>query len=238
MSKEVEPSFPFQRPPPQENTRCMLKDIESKLTLCGSNGRVNLVIYEEMLALILNQLHKDKKWSHERGLMEKEIHALRAQLVDAHAKVHSSGEIEDMKSQLTVLRESLWRNDHDLKQQTSISKDLQVKLDKMKAEKEDLRSQLWTTQADLEQQTSESKAKQLEQVLVFEKAQAQKLQKKLRMMEGAFLKQQEEAKMALKRSQASHQAQLEQCESETRKMASALKKAKSLLVTERLRLQQ
>lgn len=144
-----------------------------------------------------------------------------------------------MKSQLTVLRESLWKNDHDLKQQTSISKDLQVKLDKTRAEKEDLRSQLrtlsetlWTTQADLEQQTSESKAEQLEQVLVFEKAQDQKLQKKLRRMEGAFLKQKEEAKMALKRSQASHQAQLEQHKTE---VASALKTAENL---ESLHLQQ
>lgn len=114
------------------------------------------------------------------------------------------------------------------------AKTFNVKLDKMKAEKEDLRLQLrtlseppWTTQADLEQQTSESKAEQ--QDLVFEKAQAQKLQKKLRMMEEALLKQKEEA---------SHQAQREQYESETRKMASALKKAKSLLETERLRLQQ
>lgn len=73
MSKEVEPSCPLQRPPPQENTRCMLKDTESRLTLCGSNGKVNLVTHVETLALILSQLQEDKKWSHERELKVKEI---------------------------------------------------------------------------------------------------------------------------------------------------------------------
>lgn len=51
----------------------------------------------------------------------------------------SEEEIEDMKSQLSVRH---CDNDTDLEKQSSINRDLQVKLDKMKAENKSLKSQL------------------------------------------------------------------------------------------------
>lgn len=63
------------------------------------------------------------------------------QLVDAQAIVDSSvKEVEDLNSQLMMFNETLCKS--DLERQTSISHDLQVKLDKEKAESEDLKSQL------------------------------------------------------------------------------------------------
>ncbi|XP_044076876.1 coiled-coil domain-containing protein 157-like [Siniperca chuatsi] len=180
----------------------------------------------------------------------------------------SQREMESLKSNLRKICVMLRKAQNDLVQQTSQTEHLQVKLEEMKAENGALQHEVGAMKLELrvakqlravaenncettthclkvqlfDKDTAEfearTKAELLEKDLIFERAQAQKLQMKLSKMEEALLKKKEEAKRTLERSQASHQAQLEEHKAQTSKIASALKKAEDLLETERLRLQQ
>lgn len=60
---------------------------------------------------------------------------------------------------------------------------------------------------------------------MLERAQAEKLQKKLHKMEEALLKQMEEAKKTVERSQASYRLELEERRAKTFKISFALRSA-------------
>ena len=129
--------------------------------------------------------------------------------------------------------------EEQIKVQTEHNKTIQDTSQEMKnmenlksEEIEDLKTQLHRVSERLKAQLlhvegaeleSCTKAEQLEADLVFERAQVQKLQEKL-------AKKEKEAK----KTQASHQLQIEKQREETKEIVSALKKAEDLLESERL----
>ncbi|XP_030292031.1 putative uncharacterized protein MYH16 [Sparus aurata] len=168
-----------------------------------------------------------------------------------------SEEVEDLTQQLQMVSETLRKFERKI----ANTKDVQISSDKVKAENaglkkdvEDLKLKIHaekqlraladhnteTTTQNLKVKLAETeraaledrtKAEWLEANLVFERAQGQKLQERLAVME-------DEAKNTLERTQASHQAQLEEHREETTKIASALEKAEDLLQAEQFCWQQ
>lgn len=101
-------------------------------------------IQEESLIILLSQFqeNKEKKWSCEKELLQKEICSLKTQLEEAQAKhVHSSQENEDLKLQLWTQ----WKPHSDLEQQISNCIDIRVKL----AQGEKLQEKLGNLAKDL-----------------------------------------------------------------------------------------
>ena len=251
----------------QRQMRCELRDSKVKLTQVGSEGRVQLEIQEEALTYILNQLREKKELSSERQLMEKEICGLKAQLDKSNGHC-SKTETEKLKSQIHVLCKKLSLTLDELEVQTSLSKTLKGELQKMRddeilklKEVRDLESQLETERLSWQQEKSslleemeksralnvaqldERKLKNDSLVAALESINSQRVEwqeEKASFIQATedLRKTLQQEKEAVERSQASHQAQLEEHRVETSKITSALRTPEDLLETERLSWQQ
>lgn len=180
----------------------------------------------------------------------------------------SQSDTETLQYKLKKTRKILRRVRNDLEQQTSNTQELQLKLEAVQRENEAFQNEAEAMKLEVrvekqlravaeqnvetsahclrvqlfEKDTAEfearSKAEELEKDLAFEKAQTEKLQKRLSEMKEALLKQKEDAKKTVERSQAYRQTQLREHTAETGRIKAALKTAEDLLETERLRFQQ
>ncbi|XP_034735678.1 calponin homology domain-containing protein DDB_G0272472-like [Etheostoma cragini] len=180
-SGETEPQINFYLSYLEKQVRLEQKDSEATLTQCESEGRVHLIIREDLLADLLDQLQKHREgssWGHDTELMQKEMCDLDRQTFGTQdLKV----EMEEMKGKKEALKK-------------------EVDTQKMKVCKERQKLEVKRTNVELE----------LESFLDMERAQAQELQDKLSKIGEALRKQEEEAKEKLERSQASHRAQLDE----------------------------
>lgn len=112
--------------------------------LSSTKQRVNMDIQKESLIILLSQFqeNKEKKWSCEKELIQKEICSLKTQLEEAQAKhVHSSQENKNLKSQLRTQ----WKPHSVLERQISNCIYIQVKL----AQAEKLQEKLGNLEKDL-----------------------------------------------------------------------------------------
>ncbi|XP_035863427.1 intracellular protein transport protein USO1-like [Sander lucioperca] len=174
--------------------------------------------------------------------MQREMCDLKVQLAE---RVHSPPrETEYLKSQLGKISNRLRKAQKDLDLQYFITEDLKVEMEQMKGEKEALKNNVETQKIELRKErqmltVGKTTNVMLESYLEIERAQAQELKNKLSKMEEALLKQDEEAKEILERSQASHRAQLEMQDKSNKNLMAALeKKCEHQLESERVLWQQ
>ncbi|XP_032366077.1 tropomyosin A-like [Etheostoma spectabile] len=201
----------------EEQVRLELKDGEATLTQCESEGRVHLIIREDLLADLLNQLQLQREgsgWGHEKELMQKEIGELKVLLAE---RVPSPPrETEHLRSQLVKTSNRLRKAQKDLDLQYFIAEDLKVELEQVKGEKEALKKEVESQKMELckeRQKLTVSKTNvelELGSFLEMERAQVQELKDKLRKMEEALQEQGKEAKKIRERSQSSRTARLDE----------------------------
>ncbi|XP_034755398.1 ribonuclease Y-like [Etheostoma cragini] len=205
-SRATEPQISFYLSSLEEQVRCELKDSEATLTQGKSEGRLHLVIREDLLADLLDQLQQQREgssWSHEEELMQKEIGELKVQLAE---RVPSPlRETEHLKAQLGKICTRLRKSEKDLDPQTFIAEGLKAELEQIKGEKEALKREVETLKVGKTNVQLE-----LESFLGRERAQVQELKEKLSKTEEAIREQEKEAKEKMQRSQASHRAQLDE----------------------------
>ena len=214
--REIEPQMNFYLSSLEEQARCELKDSEARLTQSECEGRVQLIVREDLLADVLDQLQQQREgssWRREKELMQREMSDLKVQLAE---RVPSPPrESEFLKSQLGKISSRLRKALKDLDLHYFMTEDLKVKLEKTKGEKEALQTDVETLKTELGEErqmlaVGKTTNVMLESNLESERARAQELKDKLSKMEEALQKQQETTKEVLERSQASHRAQLDE----------------------------
>ncbi|XP_028444288.1 putative uncharacterized protein MYH16 [Perca flavescens] len=233
--REIEPQMNFYLSSLEEQVRFELKDSEARLTQSQSEGRVHLIVREDLLADVLDQLQQQREgssWRREKELMQREVSDLKVQLAE---RVPSPPrESEFLKSQLGKISNRLRKAQKDLELQYFISEDLKVELDKTKAEKEALNTKVETLKTELGKErqmlaVGKTTNVMLESNLESERARSQELKDNLSQMEEALQKQEEATKEVLERSQASHRAQLDEAlqraSSQLGKISNRLRKA-------------
>ncbi|XP_028430535.1 uncharacterized protein LOC114553527 [Perca flavescens] len=148
--REIEPQMNFYLSSLEEQVRYELKDSEARLTQSQSEGRVHLIVREDLLADVLDQLQQQREgssWRREKELMQREVSDLKVQLAE---RVPSPPrESEFLKSQLGKISNRLRKAQKDLELQYFISEDLKVELEKTKGEKEALNTNVETLKTEL-----------------------------------------------------------------------------------------
>ncbi|XP_034720033.1 trichohyalin-like [Etheostoma cragini] len=213
--------------------RKMLKvgktNVELELENCLEMERAQAQEQQDKLSKMEEALRKQEEAAKEK--LESSRAFLRAQLDEALAQRVPSPprETEHLKSQMGKISNRLRKALKDLDLQYFINEDLKVELEQMKGEKEVLKKEVEDQKMELYKERQMLKVSQtnveleLESCLEMERAQAQELQDKLSKMEEA-LREQEEEKTILERSQAAHRAQLEMQDLNNKDLMAALEK--------------
>ncbi|XP_028450160.1 cingulin-like [Perca flavescens] len=148
--REIEPQMNFYLSSLEEQLRCELKDSEARLTPSQYEGRVHLIVREDLLADVLDQLQQQREgssWRREKELMQREVSDLKVQLAE-HVP-SPPRESEFLKSQLGKISNRLRKAQKDLELQYFVTEDLKVDLEKTKGEKEALNADVETLKTEL-----------------------------------------------------------------------------------------
>ncbi|XP_074482277.1 uncharacterized protein LOC141762193 [Sebastes fasciatus] len=185
----------------EQTCRVQLNDSEAKISRSTSEGRILLEVQQDELGNFFDCLpeQQDNNWGQEKGLLQREISGLKAQLAKAQAKRgHSPSRDKSLKSEMEKMKgenEALRKELEDMKSErkmlavakTNMEWEMEGLLEIEKAQTKELQGELSKTKMDLQKTKDEAKTHQAQ--LNEQRAETEKVKKHYFQTENAAIQE-------------------------------------------------